>query len=407
MLWGGEVHIALDGLIPAIVQRLPDILAEVREVLAGQHPDYAGFLTADFDEVLAAAEPFIARLVGLAEQDPSSIAPELASGVEQALFEEIGRIHYQEQRDITPLLAAYRTGAAVAWRHLSDTALRLGVAAEAFAGLAAAVFAAVEQLSAASLRGYVRAQASAGQARERLREELAELLLSDRSDMASVRAAAARAEWLLPQQAAVVLITPDNEVARRLLDRLEDACLRVRRGRTLVAIVPDPDGPGRRKRLATTLRGSGAVVGTPVPLDQLPASMNLAEQAVRLRHVLPDDPLFVDEHLDAMLVHRDDGLLAALREQYLAPLAALPEATRQRLADTLKSWLLNMGNRKAVAEELHVHPQTVRYRLGQLRELFGPTLDDPAARAALLLALAWGPAVTEGEHPPVRHTSPR
>jgi DNA-binding PucR family transcriptional regulator len=50
-----------------------------------------------------------------------------------------------------------------------------------------------------------------------------------------------------------------------------------------------------------------------------------------------------------------------------------------------------------VAEELHVHPQTVRYRLVQLRELFGTTLEEPTARAALLLALAWGPAITESD----------
>jgi DNA-binding PucR family transcriptional regulator len=174
----------------------------------------------------------------------------------------------------------------------------------------------------------------------------------------------------------------------------------------LVTIVPDPEGPGRRKRLATALRGAGAVVGVTVPLDRLPASMGLAEHALRLKHVLPDDPLFVDEHLDAMLVHRDDRLLAALRQQYLAPLAPLREGTRDRLCETLKSWLMNMGNRKAVADELHVHPQTVRYRLDQLRELFGPALDDPATRAALLLALAWGPAVTEAD-PLDQHRQPQ
>ena len=45
------------------------------------------------------------------------------------------------------------------------------------------------------------------------------------------------------------------------------------------------------------------------------------------------------------------------------------------------------GARGAVAERLHVHPQTVRYRLGQLRELFGEDLDDPDRRFALMVAL--------------------
>ncbi|MGH3824474.1 MAG: PucR family transcriptional regulator [Pseudonocardiaceae bacterium] len=390
----GGGHIQLDDLVPAILDRLPIILAEVRELLAEQEPDYAGFLTEDFAEVLAAAEGFITRLVCLAERNPAAIAPQLASGVEQAIFEEIGRIHYEQQQDVTHLLAAYRTGAAVAWRHVSQTALQLGVPVETIAGLAAVIFAAVEQLSSSSLRGYVRAQANAEHTHERLRDELAELLLSDRCDTAAVRAAAVRAQWPLPHHAAVVLISPDNEVGRVLLDRLGQSCLQLRRGQMLVTIVPDPEGPGRRKRLATTLRGAGAVVGATVPLDRLPASMALAEHALRLRPLLSDDPLFVDEHLDAMLVHHDDQLLAALRQQYLAPLAGLRDSTRDRLCETLTSWLMNMGNRRAVAEELHVHQQTVRYRLGRLRELFGPALDDPGTRAALLLALAWGPAVT-------------
>ena len=137
-------------LVPAIVGRLPAILAEVRELLAEQQSDYAAFLAEGIEEVVGAAEGFIARLIGLVDRNPSTMAPQLASSAEQALFEEIGRIHYQQQRDLTPLLAAYRTGATVAWRHVAAAALQLGVPAEAFAGLATVVFAAVEQLSSAN-----------------------------------------------------------------------------------------------------------------------------------------------------------------------------------------------------------------------------------------------------------------
>ena len=34
-----------------------------------------------------------------------------------------------------------------------------------------------------------------------------------------------------------------------------------------------------------------------------------------------------------------------------------------------------------------MHPQTVRYRMGQLRELFGDRLDDPQTVLELTLAL--------------------
>ena len=66
--------------------------------------------------------------------------------------------------------------------------------------------------------------------------------------------------------------------------------------------------------------------------------------------------------------------------------ASVPQRP-QRLSETLRSWLLHQGRRDAVASHLHVHPQTVRYRMGQLRELYGERLDDPETVFELLLAL--------------------
>ena len=40
-----------------------------------------------------------------------------------------------------------------------------------------------------------------------------------------------------------------------------------------------------------------------------------------------------------------------------------------------------------VAAELFVHPQTVRYRMGQLRDLYGARLEDPQCVLELTLAL--------------------
>ena len=49
-------------------------------------------------------------------------------------------------------------------------------------------------------------------------------------------------------------------------------------------------------------------------------------------------------------------------------------------------WLI-FGNAVAMAAELHVHPQTARYRVARLRELFGEDLDHPDARFELEIAL--------------------
>ncbi|HVV13357.1 helix-turn-helix domain-containing protein [Amycolatopsis sp.] len=386
----------LEQLAEATAQRLPRMLDDVTRLLNNHWPDYADFIITERDEVLASANMFLHRLMRMAKWDITELSdaaeqPSEQLG-EQSLFEEIGRAQWQQGRELTSLLSAYQIGARVAWHHVAEVALEVGVPSDVFASLAEAVFIFVDQLSSASARGYVLEQSEAAAARERLRDELGNMLLSDRSDTTAIRAAAARIDWPLPREAAVILVEPDNPVGSALLARLDHSCLHVRRQRMVCAIIPDPDGPTRRQRLATALRGAGAVVGHAVPLENLPASMRVAEVAAQLRRdeVLRDDPVFVDEHLDSIIVHRDPRLLEAFRQQALAPLDELGPVTRERLCETLASWLRHLGDRRAVAEELHIHPQTVRYRLSQLRELFGESLDNPDNRRRLTLALAWG-----------------
>jgi hypothetical protein len=384
----------LELLVPALVDRLPRLLGEVRDLLGEDWPDYAQFMADQNDEVAVAAEAFMHWLVELAQEGlahpTGHTVPE--PGAQVTLFEEIGRIQWREGRELSTLLSAYQVGARVAWHHVSSTALETGVEPEALAALAEAVFVFIDQLSSASARGFVMEQSEAAVTRERLRDELVDLLLSDRSDSAAVQAAAIRAGWPLPREAAVILVARENPVGEAMVSRLDSSCLLIRRRALYGAIVPDPVRPGRRQRLAQTLRGAGAVVGHPVPLEYLPASVRIAEVAAALQQsgVIGEDPVFADEHLDAIIVHRDPRLLDALRRQVLAPLAKLSATVRARLTDTLVSWLRHQGDRQAVAAELHIHPQTVRYRMTQLHDLFGPALDDPASRARLTLALAWG-----------------
>jgi DNA-binding PucR family transcriptional regulator len=88
-----------------------------------------------------------------------------------------------------------------------------------------------------------------------------------------------------------------------------------------------------------------------------------------------------------LLLGVDRRLARDVADTALAPLEAETELSRERLGSTLDAWLRHRGRTEAVARALHVHPQTVRYRLARLRELFGPRLDDPDARFELELAL--------------------
>jgi DNA-binding PucR family transcriptional regulator len=76
-----------------------------------------------------------------------------------------------------------------------------------------------------------------------------------------------------------------------------------------------------------------------------------------------------------------------LSGRVLAPLRGLRPDQADRLAETLLAWLESADNAETAARSLHVHPQTVRYRLRQLTGLFGDRLSDPDARFDLQVAL--------------------
>lgn len=342
------------------------------------------------------AQVALQHLVTLAARVPTLPSTSRGAGLSAPkLFEDVGRLEWREGRDLDLLLAAYRAGGRVTWRHVSLAAIERGLPPEAVATLAEAVFLFIEELSSASARGYVEEQRATAAERERLRAQLAELLISGRSDRSVTRSVALRAGWQVPTLAAVALVDPSDESALALLGHLDGSCLPLRTGLLAGAVVADPDAPGRRAALTAALAGSSAVIGSTVPLSELPATVRVTEDALRLRlagllgGASTREPLFVADHYDTVIVARDPWLLSRLREQVLAPLSSLPAATRVRLEETLGAWLASSGDRRLTAARLRVHPQTVRYRLRQLTDCFGPALDDPELRLRLMLALCW------------------
>lgn len=379
---------ALELLLPALLGELPDVLDEVARALASGWPRYAEFLAQQPEGATATGHEALRRVTGTAIRELAVVAGEHAPSGDEGLevFEEIGRAESEAGTGLTTLLSAYRAGARAGWRRMAETAVREGMPADAVARLAEAVFLLVDQLSVASARGYVQHEHHSAAEHEQARVELVELLLSGRADRRQVAAAAEQVHWRLPGSARVVLVDPSAPGALERLARLPGDCLPLPGGHGVVA--PDL---GDAARLLEHLGSVPASVGLAVPLDGLAESLRLAEAAARLQRsgVLPDRPLLVEDHLDAILVRGDDRLFACLAERVLAPLMSQPEPTRERLTTTLGSWLRHMGNLTEVSQELHIHRQTVRYRLGQLRALLDDDLDSPASRLRLTLVLGW------------------
>ena len=304
----------------------------------------------------------------------------------------LGRGEARSGRSMDALLGAYRVGARVSWRHMADSGVRAGLSAEQLAHFAELVFAYIDQLSAASVAGHSDELATTGRVRERYRERLANVLLSRASQQDKVRAAE-RADWSLPRTLTAVIV-PEARV-RTALGSLDARTLRsteevpgsAAAAELVALLVPDAEGRSR-PALMRSLREAEAVVGPARPWDEVDSSYARALRARQLGLAAGEDgPLDTEERLPELVLRADEPALADLRARALAPLADLSESAREKLTETLRSWLLHQGRRDAVAAELFVHPQTVRYRMTQLRELYGARLEETDTVLELVLAL--------------------
>jgi len=365
----------------AVRPSLPDVVDEVIDTIPSEVPSYARPLEGRFGEgVRMGVEVALGRFLDLPGTDSPALAEE-----DRAVYLALGRGELLQGRSLEALLAAYRVGARVAFRRFADLAGHLDPAL--LMPLAESVFAYIDELSAVSAEGYATEQSRRAGESDRRRGELLSLLLSGSADAPSVTAAAASAGWTVPEE--VVAVVVEEELAGGLRTRLGPDALVAAYGGEVVALVPAPARAVAREALRAALVGWRAGVGPARPWAGAPASLRLAQQAAALlaRGVVVGEPVFADEHLGALVVHRDAELLASLTAARLAPLDQLRDSSRERFAETLLAWLQHRGERQHVAAALHVHPQTVGYRLGRLREMFGPVLDDPQGRFELELAL--------------------
>ncbi|WP_234412521.1 helix-turn-helix domain-containing protein [Nocardioides sediminis] len=364
-------------------------LAEVAEravaAITDEVPSYAGELSGAMGErIRTAVQLALGGFLTLATREDAGTP--MAPALEGAY--QLGRGEARSGRSMEALLAAYRIGARVSWRDLSRTAVEAGVEAEQLSRFAELVFAYIDELSASSAAGHTDELESSGRVRQRNLDRLARALVTGAAADAVV-AAAERADWDPPHSLSAVLL-PESQVshARSVLDPrtlhpTEDVP-GIPDGLALL-LVPSTGSRTARTGLVRALRGSTAVVGPTVPWLEAARSHARALRAVSLGL---EGVVDTDAHLGALLLAADPETRADLRARVLAPLADQRPSTADKLAETLRSWVLHQGRRDAVAEELFIHPQTVRYRVGQLRELYGDRLEDPEFVLEVTLALA-------------------
>lgn len=82
--------------------------------------------------------------------------------------------------------------------------------------------------------------------------------------------------------------------------------------------------------------------------------------------------------------------LQAFYEETLGPLLQYDRKNGAELVKTLRAYFSSCGSLTDAADKLHLHRNTLLYRLHRVREIAGLDLDDPETRLALQLALRIG-----------------
>jgi hypothetical protein len=373
-----ELRAALTPGIPTIVE---ETIAAIR-----RHGGDPGFARSALERNLR---------IGLTDAVDRWFEPS-APSADPDLHFGLGRAQARAGRSLDELMGFYRLAGQTMWRRVAELGTEQGARPEDLYRLAETGFGCVDEISTQAAAGFSEEHSHRSGAAHSRRSEFVRLLLREPPPPGEALELAARRANVALAPSVALFVGPGEMYEPFARSARDQTVLGPREGEFVGALF-DPDGPGRRERLrlAAERTGTRLALGPAVPLSRARESLDRARAllALMLAGLAQEGALAsADEHQLELLLGAEPQLAAELYERRLAPLQAVAgEATRENLTLTLRAWLRAPGQRKTIAHELGVHPQTVRYRMTRLRELFGDALDDADRRFELDLALRLQP----------------
>jgi sugar diacid utilization regulator len=321
---------------------------------------------------------------------------------------------------LSALLAAYRTGAQIAW---AEARVIIGADPERLAAgldFATGVMRWIDEASGAAAQAYLSEYERLTSDREASRRDFLDGMLG--GDL-TAEEVVARGESLgldpaVPYAVAILSFVDqavDKTLLRNAQHRLRtmaaelpnaDRSLVVARGAEVVFVFPAEETPEMiAAQLGPFVERAGGVVGTELcaglgrareTLTELAASYREASIAMAASRGGSSSPLAVyGEVLIEELILRERAVARRLAHTILQPLEQHPD-----LRATLVEYMQHGPSLPAVAKRLYLHPNTVAYRLARVRDLTGRDPKSPAGVAELFLALRASQLV--GEDSPER-----
>ncbi len=384
---GAELARERAGLVERIVA---EVHAEV--------PAYRALHGSQLTEVRAITGWLMGRSLELWAAGATRLPPE---DVER--LRGIGRSRAADGRSIGAVVRAHRVGSAAAVRLVAELASDRLDAADVFA-LGELWLTSIDQISESLSAGHTEAARRLDADLERARRAfLDDLLIGRQASRGAIRDRA-RTLGIAPPDPAVLVVAeadggPSDGAPRsaalaagmELLGLVEpaggDPLVTTRSGRVVLLVRPDDADRAAAVLGARPWRGC---VLEPRALTDMSAAYRLADDALETAPPHAFDSRGLLGTADACVLALLNGgpvTPAAVRSTVLGPLQAEGNA---HLLETLRAYLRE-GAATTAAQALHVHAQTLRYRLRRVRELTGHDPQRPWQRFVLETACAIAP----------------
>jgi sugar diacid utilization regulator len=301
-------------------------------------------------------------------------------------FRESARSRAEEGLPLEDLLHAYRLGGRLGWQTLLEAARP-----DEYAALLAAaelLMRYIDSVSAAVAQTYLDEHQHLVSEEERRQRALVEALIHPEREVPSLRDLAERVGFPLADRyrpfAKAVPGAPTHAHSQLASALRSQGVLALTEGDRVTGLATEDTG----ETVFARPRGLFAL-GRPVPRGELAAALDDARLLIDLaRRDGVDGAIDADAFVLELLLARAPDLAGRLTESVLGPLEIYAERRSSDLLETLEVFLACALDRRQAAQRLHVHPNTLDYRLRRIAELTGLEPGRPRDLALLELAMA-------------------
>ena len=303
-----------------------------------------------------------------------------------AAFRRSAKDRATEGMPLEDLLHAYRLGSRIGWHALEDAALpeerpSLLHGAEVLLDY-------IDQVSAAVAQAYLAERQHLVSEEERQLRDLLDALVGGGTLPAELRGLAEQVGLPLSDRYRPFAAAVQGAPARRhseLASALRDGgVLALTEGVRVAGLARD----GARSPLPGLSGDVVLAMAPPTPRADLATALDDMRRLADLgRRLGRTGVMMVDELLPELLLDSAPRVADALRQRALGPLETDRPRRSADLVQTLSVYVDASLDRRLAAERLHVHPNTLDYRLRQVQELTGLDVHRPEDLVLVMLAL--------------------